>query len=83
MTEMHLKPADVAVHFRYLDRLRESGITNMYGASPFLSRQFDLTDRTARKVLTLWMDTYDGSSTPEARAQKALNTETTDGNAQD
>ena len=54
----------------YLDDLRESGVTNMFGAAPYLDRNFpeleELTERRsagrstigARDVLTYWMDTF-------------------------
>ena len=41
--------------FRYLNRLRESGATNMYGAAPYLEMEFDMTRREARQVLIEWM----------------------------
>lgn len=40
--------------FRYLDQLRASGRTNMYGARPFLVEQFNLDLATAGKVLQAW-----------------------------
>jgi hypothetical protein len=58
--------------FAYLDGLRESGATNMFGAGPYVKSAFGLTDRDARDVLSRWMRTFDGESTPEARAEKAL-----------
>lgn len=43
----------------YLDGLRESGVTNMYGASPYLQGAFgDLDVRQARDVLGFWMETF-------------------------
>ena len=46
-------------HLVYLDRLRESGITNMYGACPYLQDAFpDLTDHQAGEILLYWMDTF-------------------------
>jgi len=45
-------------HLEYLDDLRESGITNMYGASPYLASAFDLDGDTARKYLSYWMRTF-------------------------
>jgi hypothetical protein len=42
--------------FRFLNRLRESGKTNMFGAGPYVAQAFGMTDREARKVLTAWMD---------------------------
>jgi len=42
----------------YLDGLRETGITNMYGAGEYLERKFDLTKGDARKILAHWMETF-------------------------
>ena len=41
--------------FTYLNRLRESGATNMYGAAPYLEMEFDLDRREAKQVLMDWM----------------------------
>jgi hypothetical protein len=41
--------------FRYLNRLRESGATNMYGAAPYLQDEFDMTRSEAKQVLLDWM----------------------------
>ena len=46
-------------HLVYLDRLRESGVTNMFGAAPFILDQFpELTEKEAKQVLTYWMETF-------------------------
>jgi hypothetical protein len=46
-------------HLEYLDALRESGITNMFGARPYLMDEFDeLTSEQAGKVVTYWMHTF-------------------------
>ena len=46
-------------HLLFLDDLRDSGITNMYGASPYLQRAFKLKDDDkARKILAYWMRTF-------------------------
>lgn len=45
-------------HLEYLDELRESGATNMYGAGPYLSRWFGLSREEANAYLTYWMRTY-------------------------
>ncbi|MDD4779181.1 MAG: hypothetical protein PHT02_01065 [Tissierellia bacterium] len=39
-------------YFRYLDELRESGITNMLGASPYLVDEFGINKNEARKILS-------------------------------
>ena len=39
-------------HLFYLDALRESGITNMYGAGSYLQDEFGMTKQEAKQVLT-------------------------------
>jgi hypothetical protein len=62
---------DLAEVFQYLDELRESGRTNMWGASDYLVLEMDLERDEARRVLRLWMDTFDGESSVEERVSKA------------
>jgi hypothetical protein len=45
-------------HLDYLDVLRETGKTNMFGAAPWLARAYHLDTETARKYLSYWMRTY-------------------------
>ena len=46
-------------HLRYLDQLRESGVTNMFGAVPFILLEFpDLSEQEAKQVLLYWMKTF-------------------------
>lgn len=45
-------------HLDYLDRLRKSGITNMFGACPYLEQAFGLSRREAKMILTHWMKTF-------------------------
>ena len=46
-------------HLLFLDLLRQSGITNMYGAVPYLRKSFPVLDNsTASKVLAYWMTTF-------------------------
>jgi hypothetical protein len=61
----------LAKQFSYLDNLRESGVTNMFGAAPYLSKKFGLDKPEARKILRLWMDTYSADKTPTERAKIA------------
>lgn len=42
----------------YLDKLRESGETNMFGAGPYLQDEFGLTKQEANQVLIHWMKTF-------------------------
>jgi len=45
-------------YFEYLDDLRESGVTNMFGAAPYLQEAFGLSRYEARVVLLKWMETF-------------------------
>lgn len=44
--------------FDYLNNLRESGITNMFGATPYLAEEFDIDKRLASSVLSKWMENF-------------------------
>lgn len=41
--------------FNYLEDLRESGITNMFGAGRYVEDAFDLDPLEAKEVLIEWM----------------------------
>lgn len=45
-------------HLEYLDFLRETGVTNMYGAAPYLVQEFEIDQTTARAYLSYWMRTF-------------------------
>jgi hypothetical protein len=45
-------------HLEYLDELRESGVTNMFGAGGYLVDEFGLKAKDARIVLVYWMETF-------------------------
>jgi len=45
-------------YFEYLDVLRETGVTNMFGAAPYLENAFDLSRKEAREVLAEWMNSF-------------------------
>lgn len=42
----------------YLENLRRSGVTNMFGAAPYLAEEFDLDMTEAKKILVEWMQNY-------------------------
>jgi hypothetical protein len=44
--------------FLYLEELRASGVTNMWGATPYLERHFELDKKTAKEWLLKWMKSY-------------------------
>lgn len=54
-------------HLEYLDALRESGVTNMFGATPYLEKAFKglKKDNKARDVLLYWMSSF-GERHPKA-----------------
>ena len=45
-------------YFAYLNALRESGITNMYGAAPHLQEEFNLSRVEARDIVLKWMESF-------------------------
>ena len=42
----------------YLDDLRESGTTNMFGARPYLEAEFGMSKKEASAALSNWMETF-------------------------
>lgn len=64
---------ELAEHFEYLDALRESGVTNMFGAGPYLVRDCGLEKADAGAVLSAWMGSFDPdkSALDRARTQSA------------
>lgn len=46
-------------HLEFLDDLRESGLTNMFGAVPYLTDTFFLTKLEAKEYLKYWMATFE------------------------
>ena len=45
-------------YFDYLDELRNSGITNMFGAGPYLQQMFGLSRYEAKDIVLEWMKTF-------------------------
>jgi hypothetical protein len=54
-------------YFVYLDALRESGVTNMFGAGAYLEDHFGLTRYEARDILFEWMKSFGKSRSPAAQ----------------
>ncbi len=46
-------------HLEYLDELRESGVTNMYGAGDYVGRQFSVSPKEAQDIVIYWMESFD------------------------
>ena len=45
-------------YFDYLDELRLSGETNMFGAAPYLQATFGIDIGEARNILQKWMNNF-------------------------
>jgi len=45
--------------FEYLDTLRETGVTNMFGAGTYLQQAFGVDRKEAKNILLEWMKTYE------------------------
>jgi hypothetical protein len=44
--------------FLYLDELRQSGKTNMYGAVNYIEKDFEVDKNIAIRFLSEWMENY-------------------------
>ena len=65
----YIKEKNYQRYFDYLERLRQSGETNMYGAEPYLQSEFPelrYDKDKAREILLAWIKTFDerGDSAP-------------------
>jgi len=45
--------------FIFLNDLRDSGVTNMFGATPYLEDKFNTNKEVARALLLAWMNVFD------------------------
>ena len=43
---------------QFLNDLRDSGVTNMFGAAPYLQKEFGIDQKSAREVLANWMQSF-------------------------
>ena len=57
MAEVELKYEEK--YYLFLDDLRESGRTNMFGAGPYLETAFNLPRKRAHSILADWMRTFE------------------------
>ena len=55
-------------YFDFLVALRDSGATNMFGATPYLQDAFGLSKSEARKILAEWMKSFNEGKLTEAKA---------------
>ena len=45
-------------YFEYLDALRKTGVTNMYGAGAYITNKYGFNHQEAGKIVLAWMDTF-------------------------
>jgi len=45
-------------HLEYLDDLRDSGDTNMFGAGSWVRQEFGFTEKESRLIVGYWKDTF-------------------------
>jgi hypothetical protein len=45
-------------YFDYLVELRDSGVTNMWGAAPYLEQEFGLSRQEAKDILIAWIESF-------------------------
>lgn len=43
---------------KYLNELRETGVTNMFGAGQYIEGEFGVSKKEATKFLTTWMKNF-------------------------
>lgn len=46
-------------YYQTLESIRQSGITNMWGAAPYLAARCDIDKNLAESVLANWIHNYD------------------------
>lgn len=54
-------------YFEYLESLRDSGVTNMFGAGAYLEDHFGLSRYEARDILLEWMRAFNKPRSPAAQ----------------
>ena len=45
-------------YFDYLVELRDSGETNMWGAAPYIQREFGVSHSEAKDILLAWIESF-------------------------
>ncbi len=62
---------ELVEYFTYLDDLRNSGRTNMFGSSVYLREEFELRRGAALAIVGAWMRTFSRSTSARERADLA------------
>ena len=42
----------------FLNMLRITGVTNMFGATPYIEAEYGLDKKESRRLLSLWMNNF-------------------------
>ncbi len=50
--------ASEAEVFEFVDLVRDSGVTDMFGAGAYIEAEFCVTNQQASRLLTRWMQTF-------------------------
>ena len=58
--------------FEFLDELRDSGVTNMWGATPFIVSRFHYTYKKATEIHLMWIRSFDPEKTMDERLEVAF-----------
>lgn len=61
--------------FQFLNELRGSGSTNMFGARPYIMAEFEMEPAEAKTMLMLWMDNFNAAGDYWEINDKNLNTQ--------
>jgi hypothetical protein len=72
MAKTELTENELFEAFEYLDELRESGVTNMFGAPAYVESDLGWTKKQSMDAAMLWMSTFDDELTMSQRVEKAL-----------
>jgi hypothetical protein len=46
-------------HLKYLDKLRLSGVTNMFGSGRYLAKTFGMKSGDANTIVAYWMESFE------------------------
>ena len=63
---------DLVEYFEYLDELRESGATNMWGAGAYVSDEYGFDAKKSNDIVGKWMETFDSNKTPSERVANVI-----------
>ena len=62
---------EVISAFEFLDSLKESGATNMLGATPYIKKQLNVSSHRAKELNLMWIRSYDPERSMDDRVELA------------